>query len=110
MASIRSIAREFIHDAEMASILLWKEGRSWHYEILWPEEMSEVEENVIYSDEAKALIDSVIRVDRHAVLLNSYFENLGSEESRTIAELATLLDWHYGRQTMPAFYFAEKSA
>ena len=91
MASIYTIASEFIHDLEMASILLWKNGRSWNYEILWPEEMSEVEYDVVYHEDDRATISRVIREDRRAVLLNSYFENLGSLEHKSIANLARFL-------------------
>lgn len=108
MASIYNIASEFIHDLEMASILLWKNGRSWNYEILWPEEMSEVEYDVVYHEDDRATISRVIREDRRAVLLNSYFENLGSLEHKSIANLARFLVWHYERQSVPAFYFADR--
>lgn len=97
MATIREIAREYFDEMRLgiAHLALWKEGRSWHADLIVAAEMDDNGVPTFYTDDVDELRE-IVGKDPDAVLLNADFDNLGGgEEQMTIGSLAHFLPLRY---------------
>ena len=98
MATLREIARDNIVEASegICWFALWKRGRAWEIETFWPDyderkECFKMDEN----DQERAR--EILQEDYGAVLINGYYDNIGSLEEMTISSLADGLRFQYDR-------------
>ncbi len=98
MASLRAEAQDVLHEARegIAWIACWKEGRSWCCMTLWPE--VERDNTLTFEDEEKEQMSNIIAIDPFAILVNSWYHNLGDCTCMTRDTLAEALRWQYGLQ------------
>lgn len=101
MASIRKAAQEVLAEAreEIAWIAFWKEGRGWAAMAFWPADFDEKTGRIDFEDYDQPYLDEIIEKDAKAIIVNGYYDNLGSAETMTRDSLAEALRWHYERQT-----------
>lgn len=96
MSSIREIARYYLDDARdgIQWIAVWKIGRSWEAKNFCPADISR---NGVptWEDEDLETLREIAAADPHAVILNSYYHNLGDTEEMTAENLARFLRWQY---------------
>ncbi len=103
MASLREEAKWFFDDFQCAVgwMLVWKEGRSWNIKRMYD---TEYEEGNRYlrrqsqwhiSEDDKAEIERVLAVDPSAVLINGWYDNIGSLEEMTLNSLVDGIRFQY---------------
>ena len=95
MASIRVEAQDVLDIARngIGWIAVWKNGRSWRTKDFWPD----IDENgypVFDAWDLEAL-KNIVALDPGAVILNSYYHNLGDTTCMTRDSLADALRWQY---------------
>lgn len=95
MASIRIEAQDVLDIARdgIGWIALWKNGRSWETMIFWPDVDSHG--HPIFDDFDMEGLKNIVKTDPGAVLLNSYYHNLGDTTCMTRDSLADTLRWQY---------------
>lgn len=95
MASIRIEAQDVLDIARdgIGWIALWKNGRSWETMIFWPD--IDNHGRPIFDDFDTEGLKNIIKADHGAVLLNSYYHNLGDTTCMTRDSLADALRWQY---------------
>lgn len=96
MASLRNCSREMLDVARsgVGWIALWKVGRSWEVSDFYP--LPDFKAGVLEMDEDDiSEIRQIIAVDPNAILVNSYYHNLGDAEVMDSASLAEFLRWQY---------------
>ena len=98
MATLREIARENIVEASegICWFALWKHGRTWDIEIFWPE-YDERKECFKMDEDEQERAREILKEDYGAVLINGYYDNIGSLEEMTISSLADGLRFQYDR-------------
>lgn len=96
MASIREIARYYIDDARdgIAWIAVWKSGRSWNAETFYPTDISEYDVPTWEEEDIESFRE-IVAVDPSAIIVNSYYHNLGDVEEMTVETLANAIRWQY---------------
>lgn len=95
MASIRVEAQDVLDIARdgIGWIALWKTGRSWRTQIFWPD----IDKNgyPVFDDWDLGGLKNIVALDPGAVILNSYYHNLGDTTCMTRDSLADALRWQY---------------
>ncbi len=96
MASIRYAAQTVLQEARegIAWIVIWKEGRGWNAEPFWAEAEDEGSRLTFEEPDAEK-IRAILRIDPNAVIVNSYYSNLGDPEAMTRDSLAAAMRWQY---------------
>lgn len=110
MASLKSVARLLREDAEngIAWIVLWKNGRSWKWDTVYPDEDRGGNVTMEFDGELDTLRDALAE-DPNAIIVNGYCHNLGVVEGFVTAEdLAVMLRWQYGVQKFRLADFMER--
>ena len=99
MASIRVEAQDVLDVARdgIGWIALYKKGRGWSTFCFWPDVLNDSPELVFEDYEIEGL-RNILKIDPHAILVNSYYHNLGDTECMTRDSLADALRWQYGLQ------------
>ena len=97
MAALRDLVIENESDIRdgIQSIIVWKTGRSWHMYVVYGDYDDRTgiyqftdEESVIYAR-------GILEKDQNAVMLNSYYDNLGNMEECSAQEIAEFIRWQY---------------
>lgn len=98
MASIRTEAHDVLDVARdgIGWIALWKNGRSWNTFCFWPDITSE--NDLVFDDFDMEGLQNILKADRRAILVNSYYHNLGDTTCMTRDSLADALRWQYDIQ------------
>lgn len=99
MASIRQAAQDVLAEAreEIAWIAVWKDGCGWMTMCFWPD-FTEKTGEFTFEDYDQEYIENIVKQDSKAIIVNGYYDNLGSAETMTRESLAEALRWHYERQ------------
>ena len=104
MASLREEARWVLEDARggISWIAVWKTGRSWHCQTILGLEYEEgnhwlKRESRWTTDDPDdiATLREIFAEDENAILVNSYYCNLGGMEDLTLQTLVNALRWQY---------------
>lgn len=95
MASLRSVARNFLEEARdgIAWIAVYKVGRSWYAEDVWPD--LEGDSSLSFCPDDVSLLRSVLVCDPNAILVNGYYCNLGPLDEMSVDTLSAALLWQY---------------
>ena len=99
MASIRLEAQYVLTEARdgIAWIALWHSNRSWHTMTFWPD-YEEKTGCFVFEDFEREQLQNIAKIDPRAILVNSYYHNLGDPETMTRNSLAEALRWQYNLQ------------
>lgn len=97
MATLRQEAQDVLTEARdgIAWIAIWKDGRGWCCMTFWPDVKDDAPTLGFDDDETQQLIN-IAKLDPQAVIVNSYYHNLGSTEEMTRDTLANAIHWQYG--------------
>lgn len=105
MASLREAARDVLEEARggIAWIAIWKTGRSWHSESFYDVEYDEGCSRYGFERPAKWTIEeeaaeklaAIAQEDPHAILVNPYYDNLGTWEDMTLETLIDGIKFQY---------------
>lgn len=100
MASLRNCAGSIREEAAdgICWIALWKEGRSWNVETVWPEDMDYDKGTMVLELDYLERLQEIMRVDQSAILVNGYYSNIGCFEEGPLPYVQTLADalrWQY---------------
>lgn len=98
MASLRIEAQDVLDIARggIGWIALWKNGRSWSTFPFWPDIPND--HDLIFEDYEIEQLKNILAIDRSAILVNSYYHNLGDTTCMTRESLADALRWQYDIQ------------
>ncbi len=98
MASIRVEAQDVLDVARggIGWIALWKSGRSWSSFPFYPE--IDRNNDLVFEDYEIEQLKNILAIDRQAILVNSYYHNLGDTECMTRDSLAEALRGQYNLQ------------
>lgn len=96
MASIRQAAQDVLSEARdgIAWIALWKDGKGWMATCFWPD-YDERTNRFTFEDYDQEELNNILKLDPEAVIVNSYYDNLGDTTCMTRDSLAAMLRWHY---------------
>jgi len=96
MASLRQATRDVIDIARegIGWIILYRQGKSWCSTYCYPE-YDDNTGRLDFSEEEDLDIEGITTIDPEAIIVNSYYCNLGSVEDMTINSLADALLWQY---------------
>lgn len=99
MASIRHEAQNVLSEARegIAWIAVWKEGRGWKTTPFWAEVENEGT-RLTFEECDTEEIHEILRTDPNAIIVNSYYNNLGDIETMTRDSLASAMRWQYDIQ------------
>lgn len=99
MASIRTEAQDVLDTARngIGWIAVWKNGRSWRAMTFWPDDIDE-SGNPTFDDFDMEGLRNIVKMDSGAVIVNSYWHNLGDTTCMTHDSLADALRWQYERK------------
>lgn len=110
MASIRNAAQWVLDDCRdgIGWVAIWKEGRSWESERIYGVDFNErtYAATIEDTDELERL-QAILAIDPHAIIVNSYYHNLGDTECMTRDSLADALRWQYELQHATVANFLE---
>lgn len=101
MASLRDCARSVLEEAAdgIAWIALWKEGRSWKVEAIFPDEFYLESGRMALFPEDLAVVREAVKVDPNAIFVNGYYSNISccyeGGEMPNVQALADGLRWQY---------------
>lgn len=102
MATMRQTAQDMIDVARdgIGWIALWKDGKGWMARDLYPD--IDRDNNLIFEDYELEALQSIVSMDPNAILVNSWYHNLGDTTCMTRDSLAGALRWQYdlGRYTV----------
>lgn len=110
MASIRNAAQWVLDDCRdgIGWVAIWKEGRSWESERIYGVDFNEREYTATIDDsEEQERLQAILAIDPHAIIVNSYYHNLGDTECMTRDTLADALRWQYELQNATVANFLE---
>lgn len=110
MASIRNAAQWVLDDCRdgIGWVAIWKEGRGWESERIYGVDFDEhtYTATIDDTDELERL-QAILAIDPHAIIVNSYYHNLGDTECMTRDTLADALRWQYELQNATVANFLE---
>lgn len=98
MASIKIEAQDVLDIARdgIGWIAVWKKGRSWETTVFWPD--IQRDGTLVFEDDDIEELREINSVDPCAILVNSWYHNLGDTTCMTRDTLADALRWQYGLQ------------
>lgn len=98
MASIRVEAQDVLDVARdgIGWIAVWKKGRSWRTFTFWPD--IDDDGNAVFEDYEIEALQNILAIDRRAIIVNSWYHNLGDTTCMTRDSLADALRWQYDLQ------------
>lgn len=107
MATMRQAAQDVLTEARdgIAWIAVWKDGRGWMTMAFWPGYDEQTDTATMEDYEIERLQYLVEHTDPNAVIVNSYYHNLGDTEWMTRDSLSSFLRWQYeiGHATVADF-------
>ena len=110
MASIRNAAQWVLDDCRdgIGWVAIWKEGRSWESERIYGVDFNERAYTAKIDDpEELERLQAILAIDPRAIIVNSYYHNLGDTECMTRDTLADALRWQYELQNATVANFLE---
>lgn len=97
MASMRQAAQDVLDDARdgIGWIALWKDGKGWMSKAYYPD--MDRQGRLIFEDYELESLRTLAQFDHNAILVNSYYHNLGPVEAESLTrdQLAAALRWQY---------------
>lgn len=98
MASIRVEAQDVLDVARdgIGWIAVWKNGRSWRTFTFWPD--IDDDGNAVFEGYEIEALQNILAIDRRAIIVNSWYHNLGDTTCMTRDSLADALRWQYDLQ------------
>ena len=99
MASIRQAAQDVLGVARdgIGWIALWKDGKGWMSKDFWPDDI-DAHGNPTFDDFDMEGLKNLVKLDPRAIIVNSWWRNLGDTECMTRDSLADALRWQYERE------------
>lgn len=110
MASLRNAAQWVLDDCRdgIGWVALWKEGRGWESERIYGVDFDERSYTAKVDDpEELERLRAILCIDPHAIIVNSYYHNLGDTEYMTRESLTDALRWQYDLQNATVANFLE---
>lgn len=101
MASIRNAAQWVLDDCRdgIGWVAIWKEGRSWESERIYGVDFDERTNTAKMDDpDEQERLQAILAIDPNAIIVNSYYHNLGDTTCMTRDTLADALRWQYELQ------------
>jgi len=79
MASLRNCARSIREEAAdgICWIALWKEGRSWNVDTIWPEDMLYDKGIMVLESDYLERLREIVKADSSAILVSGEYSNIG---------------------------------
>ena len=101
MASIKTEAQRMLDTARdsIGWIVVWKEGRSWHCEDMYPDVVDLHGLNLTFDADDLQRLQEIRSTDPMAIIVNSWYHNLGGVKCISRDDLANCLQWHYRNGT-----------
>lgn len=97
MASIRQAAQDVLGDARdgIGWIAVWKDGKGWMAKTYYPD--MDRQGRLVFEDYELESLRALAEFDPNAILVNSYYHNLGPVEAENLTrdQLAYALRWQY---------------
>lgn len=96
MASLRVEAQDVLTEARdgIAWIAVWKKRRSWNTMTFWPDDVDKNGNPTFDSFDIEVLLN-IAKTDPGAIIVNSYWHNLGDPDWMNRDSLAYALRWQY---------------
>ena len=93
--NMRELARETIEEMRdgICWLAVWKENKTWQYQEFWPMDVDDTEP--IFEPEDMPRLAEIHDVDEKAIMVNSFYSNIGPYETMTIRSLQDGLAWTY---------------
>lgn len=100
MASLRDCARSVREEAAdgICWIALWKKGRSWNIDTVWPEDCFYDQGIMILGSHDLERLREIVKADASAVLLSGEYSNIGCAGDGSLPDVQVLADalrWQY---------------
>ena len=98
MASLRNAAQNVLDTGRdgIGWIACWKNGRSWDTTVFWPD--IQKDGTLVFEDDDIEELREINSVDPCAILVNSWYHNMGDTTCMTRDTLADALRWQYSLQ------------
>ena len=95
---MRDVARQTIDEMRdgICWLALWKTRGTWQYEIFWPQDMEDTAP--VFREEIFQRLREISEEDSRAILVNSYYCNVGPYEKMTLRSLQDGLAWNYSER------------
>ena len=100
MASLRNCARSIREEAAdgICWIALWKEGRSWNVDTIWPEDMLYDKGIMVLESDYLERLREIVKADSSAILVSGEYSNIGCAGDGSLPDVQVLTDarrWQY---------------
>lgn len=100
MASLRNCARSIREEAAdgICWIALWREGRSWNVDTVWPEDCLYDQGVMILEASDLERLREIMVADADAILVSGEYSNIGCSGTGALPDLQVLTDalrWQY---------------
>ncbi len=100
MASLRNCARFIREEAAdgICWIALWKEGRSWNVDTIWPEDMLYDKGIMVLESDYLERLQEIVKADSSAILVSGEYSNIGCAGDGPLPDVQVLTDalrWQY---------------
>ena len=100
MASLRNCARSIREEAAdgICWIALWKEGRSWNVDTIWPEDMLYDKGIMVLESDYLERLREIVKADSSAILVSGEYSNIGCAGDGSLPDVQVLADalrWQY---------------
>lgn len=100
MASLRNCARSIREEAAdgICWIALWKEGRSWNVDTIWPEDMLYDKGIMVLESDYLERLREIVKADSSAILVSGEYSNIGCAGDGSLPDVQVLNDalrWQY---------------
>ena len=100
MASLRDCARYVREEAAdgIAWIAVWKVGRSWNVDTVWPEDLEYDQGVMILEADDLERLREIVKADSDAILVSGEYSNIGCSGTGALPDVQVLTDalrWQY---------------
>ena len=100
MAILRNCARSIREEAAdgICWIALWKEGRSWNVDTIWPEDMLYDKGIMVLESDYLERLREIVKADSSAILVSGEYSNIGCAGDGSLLDVQVLTDalrWQY---------------
>ena len=100
MASLRDCARYVREEAAdgIAWIAVWKVGRSWNVDTVWPEDLEYDQGVMVLEADDLERLREIMRADADAILVSGEYSNIGCSGTGALPDVQVLTDalrWQY---------------
>ena len=94
MASLRNCARSIREEAAdgICWIALWKEGRSWNVDTIWPEDMLYDKGIMVLESDYLERLREIVKADSSAILVSGEYSNIGCAGDGSLPDVQVLTE------------------